>query len=55
MIKPIVYRNIEEKAALESKLMAAIPDERREAASRALMDIFSSAEKKSPVSKSRKK
>jgi len=40
MIKPIVYHNIEEKNALEKELMAAIPNEKRVSASKALMNIF---------------
>ena len=55
MIKPIVYRNIEEKEALERKLMAAIPSKKRMSAAKALMNIFSRQEKKHPVFESKNK
>jgi hypothetical protein len=40
MIKPILYRNFEEKELLERKLMTIIPHDKRLSASEALMDIF---------------
>jgi hypothetical protein len=46
MIKPIVYRTIEEKELFERKLMAMIPKQRRMAASKVLMNIFSRPEMK---------
>jgi hypothetical protein len=55
MIKAIVYHNIEEKEALERKLMAGIPDKKRASASKALMNIFSRQGKKRAVKKSRNK
>jgi hypothetical protein len=55
MIKPIVYHNFEEKEALEKQLMAAIPDKKRASASKALMNIFSTPEKKHPTRKSKNK
>lgn len=55
MIKPIVYHNIEEKEALERKLMAAIPAKKRASASKALMNIFSRQEKKHTTGKSKNK
>lgn len=51
MIKPIVYRNIEEKELLERELMATIPAKKRELVSKALMDIFSRRAKKSRAAK----
>jgi hypothetical protein len=55
MIKPIIYHNIEEKEALERKLMSAIPYEERVSNSKALMDIFAPQTKQLPVSKRKKK
>jgi hypothetical protein len=55
MIKPIVYRHIEEKEVLERKLMASIPNKKRASTSKALMDIFAHPKKKLVTSKSRKK
>ncbi|SKC45769.1 hypothetical protein SAMN05660236_0698 [Ohtaekwangia koreensis] len=52
MIKAIVYHRIEEKEALERELMAAVPKKKREAASKALMNIFSHSEKKGSAKKS---
>ena len=54
MIKPIVYQNIEEKEALERKLMDVIPDKTRASASKALMNIFSHPEKERLVKKGSK-
>lgn len=52
MIKAIVYHSIEEKSVLEKGLMAAIPEDKRVSASKALMDIFSNQGKKRSVKKS---
>jgi hypothetical protein len=52
MIKPIIYRTIEEKELLEREMMAAIPPSKRELISRALMDIFRRSNKKASTSKS---
>jgi len=54
MIKPIIYSNIEEKEALERKLMSAIPYEERVSNSKALMDIFA-PQAKPPLPKSKRK
>lgn len=40
MIKPIVYHSFEEREILERELIAKIPEEKRLATSKALMDIF---------------
>ncbi len=55
MIKPIIHHTIEEKEALEKKLMAVIPNEKRLRASKALMNIFSHQKKKGLASKSKSK
>jgi hypothetical protein len=55
MIKPIVYHNFEEKELLEKKLMAIIPQDKRQSASEALMSIFYTSKKKRSPSKSKSK
>jgi len=54
MIKPIVYHSIEEKEALEEKLMAAIPVEKRKSAATELMNIFYKPATNIPSRKNRK-
>lgn len=55
MIKPIVYHNIEEKEALERKLMATIPSNKRASASKALMNLFSRQDQNPATSKGKSK
>ena len=54
MIKPIIYHSIEEKEALEKKLTADIPKEKRLRASWALMNIFSRQKTKGQAAKPEK-
>jgi hypothetical protein len=47
MIKPIVYHDFEEKAALEKQLMSEIPRKKLASAAKTLTTIFSGRKKKS--------
>ncbi len=55
MIKPILYHSFEEKAILERQLLADVPQEKRMADAKALMDIFYKAGEDSRKSHLKKK